>query len=394
MKTPRSWQGQKRALQAAALLALAVSAFGEPIRFAAIGDFGSDSSAEDRVAKLVKKWNPAFIITLGDNSYANNDDNFMSRDVGNYYGEYITSDIATNRFWPSLGNHDVEGPDRGGNYLEFFTLPEMPAQEWYYEFARGPVRFFVLNSATSREGHGRRFTTGQGRWLKTALAAAKEPIKLVYFHHPPFSSGAEHGSNPGMWWPFKDWGATAVLAGHEHNYERIVKRGFHYFVNGLGGADIYDEWKTPKVAGSVRRYPDPDLGEVAGARHGAMLVEADETQVILRFITTSTSGVEKEIEKVTIQAGKPQTAPPIFRTMKRRMKGTDIEAWQEFLVSKGFNSVTPDADYGKKTHNATVAFQKANGIPASEAVDEATLAKAKEFGFQPVEFDEEFAVGP
>ena len=376
-----------------AILAATFSAFGEPLRFAAIGDFGSDSDGEVQVARLVKKWAPAFIITLGDNSYSNNDGNFLSRDVGKYYGDFITSDLATNRFWPSLGNHDVDGPDRGSNYLGFFTLPQTPGQEWYYEFARGPVRFFVLNSATSREGHGRRFTGGQGRWLKSALAAAKEPIKLVYFHHPPFSSGEEHGSDSEMWWPFKDWGATAVLAGHEHNYEHIVKRGFHYFVNGVGGAGIYDKWKTPKVAGSVRRYPDPALGEVSDARHGAMLIEADETQVILRFITAGKDGGEKEIDRVTILAGEPQNVPPIFRTMRRRMKGTDIEAWQEFLISKGFNLTTPDGEYGNKTHHATVAFQAANNIPASEAVDGATLAKAKELSFEPVEFEGEFGNG-
>ena len=124
-----------------------------------------------------------------------------------------------------------------------------------------------------------------------------------------------------------------------------------------------------------------------------MLIEADETQVILRFITAGKDGGEKEIDRVTILAGEPQNVPPIFRTMRRRMKGTDIEAWQEFLISKGFNLTTPDGEYGNKTHHATVAFQAANNIPASEAVDGATLAKAKELSFEPVEFEGEFGNG-
>lgn len=358
----------------------------ETARFAAIGDFGSNSTAERRVADMVKSWKPDFIISLGDNSYDNPSGDFMATDVGKYYGEYVTSDLATNRFWPCLGNHDVEGPNHGKNYMKYFTLPPTPGQERYYEFAHGPVRFFVLNSAT--EPDGRRFTTAQGKWLKGALSSAKEPIKLVYFHHAPFSSGDEHGSNELMWWPFKDWGATAVLAGHEHHYEHVVKRGVHYFTNGLGGAGPYLKWKKP-VTGSVRRYPDPDKNEVKTVKHGAMLIEANDQQVTLRFITTDAN----EIESVTIKAGEPQAVAPIYRTMERGKKGTDVEGWQEFLALQGFKLGKPDGDFGGKTHDATVLFQEAQGLKKTAIVDDSTLAKAKELGFRPLEFEEEYTLG-
>ena len=39
-----------------------------------------------------------------------------------------------------------------------------------------------------------------------------------------------------MQWPFKDWGADAVLTGHDHIYERLLVNGIPYFVNGIGGA--------------------------------------------------------------------------------------------------------------------------------------------------------------
>src|SRR5437667_354261 len=71
------------------------------------------------------------------------------------------------------------------------------------------------------------------------LPSATEPWNLVYFHHPPYSSGAVHGSSPWMQWPFPAWGASAILSGHDHEYERIVVSGFPYFVNGLGGESIY-----------------------------------------------------------------------------------------------------------------------------------------------------------
>src|SRR5688572_12594386 len=39
------------------------------VRFATIGDFGNNSTAEADVANLVKSWNPDHIIALGDNNY-------------------------------------------------------------------------------------------------------------------------------------------------------------------------------------------------------------------------------------------------------------------------------------------------------------------------------------
>ena len=36
-------------------------------------------------------------------------------------------------------------------------------------------------------------------------------------------------------WPYGEWGADAVLAGHDHTYERLFINGVTYFVNGMGG---------------------------------------------------------------------------------------------------------------------------------------------------------------
>ena len=44
-----------------------------------------------------------------------------------------------------------------------------------------------------------------------------------------------------MQWPFKEWGANAVLAGHKHIYERgwlNDQQDFPYFVNGTGGTKL------------------------------------------------------------------------------------------------------------------------------------------------------------
>ncbi|MBZ0160042.1 MAG: fibronectin type III domain-containing protein [bacterium] len=93
-------------------------------------------------------------------------------------------------------------------------------------------------------------------------------------HHPPYSSGSTHGSSTWMQWPYQSWGASVVLAGHDHDYERIIQGEFPYFVNGLGGRSIYS-FGTP-VSGSQVRY---------NGDYGAMLVDADEAGITFQFMS-------------------------------------------------------------------------------------------------------------
>src|SRR5439155_10652593 len=113
-------------------------------------------------------------------------------------------------------------------------------------------------------------------WLHDRLAASTEPWKLVYFHHSPYSSGATYGSHPDLQWPFQQWGASAVLTGHDHEYERLIVGGFPYFVNGLGGRSIYS-FATP-LPQSVARY---------NGDYGAMLVDAGAASITFQFINRS-----------------------------------------------------------------------------------------------------------
>lgn len=249
------------------------------VRFAVIGDFGYAGKPEEDVANLVKSWKPDFVITVGDNNYPTGAAATIDANIGQYYSSFIAhykgkygKSAATNNFFPTLGNHDWGNtyPDRNRAkaYFEFFTLP---GNERYYDFARGPVHLFALDSDPN-EPDGTTKTSKQAAWLKRHLAASKARWNIVYFHHAPYSSGA-HGSTQGMQWPFQRWGATAVLAGHDHLYERIVKNGFPYFVNGVGGRSLYNFKGTP-LNGSQARY---------SSDYGAMLVAASETSITFEF---------------------------------------------------------------------------------------------------------------
>lgn len=245
-----------------------------PIRFAVIGDYGSGTEAEAQVAELVHGWDPDFVITTGDNNYPSGGADTIDEHIGRFYHDFIYpykgqmgpgADI--NRFFPSMGNHDWM-TNQGAPYLDYFTLP---GNERYYDFAWGPVHFFALNSNDGEpDGVGR--SSVQAAWLKESLASASEPWKVVYMHHPPYSSGY-HGSTLWMQWPFDEWGVDVVLSGHDHTYERLEVRGVIYFVNGLGGGARY-LFQQPLLS-SLVRYRDA---------HGAMLVTADLTKMEFQFI--------------------------------------------------------------------------------------------------------------
>ncbi|MGB9586346.1 MAG: hypothetical protein ACPL7A_02865, partial [Anaerolineales bacterium] len=55
------------------------------IHFAVIGDYGSGDQNEANVAKLVKSWNPDFIITTGDNNYPIGSEATIDYNIGQFY---------------------------------------------------------------------------------------------------------------------------------------------------------------------------------------------------------------------------------------------------------------------------------------------------------------------
>jgi len=261
------------------------------VRFAAIGDYGSNSSNELAVANLIKSWNPEFIITLGDNNYSSGSASTIDTNIGKYYHDYISPYIGSfkpgssnNRFFPALGNHDWM-TSGAVPYLNYFVLPN---NERYYTFTQGPVEFFAIDS-DSHEPDGISVTSAQAAWLHQRLSASTAVWKIVYFHHPPYSSGASHGSTTALQWPFQQWGASAVLSGHEHDYERIIHDGIPYMVNGLGGASIY-KFSTP-VAGSQVRF---------NGTYGAQLIEADSEHITFQFYSIAGGG--RLIDSYTVSA--------------------------------------------------------------------------------------------
>jgi 3',5'-cyclic AMP phosphodiesterase CpdA len=76
-------------------------------------------------------------------------------------------------------------------------------------------------------------------WIEKELGASGSDWKIVFFHHPLYSSGGKHGSDMqlrGVLEPLLvKHEVSLVLAGHDHFYERIKpQRGIAHFV--IGGS--------------------------------------------------------------------------------------------------------------------------------------------------------------
>ena len=300
------WFSSRRFTKWAGLSAVAVALFSlsaiavsdaqtsGTVVFAAIGDYGEDNGDHSDVAAMMDRWDPDFIITLGDNRY---DNNSFDEVVGARYCDYLAGvrsgnncsggNSASTRFFPSLGNHDFSDGNGLNEYLDYFDLP---GNERDYNFVQGPVHFFVLDSGTSGS-----LSQTQINQVQDGLESSTAEWQVVYFHHAPFSSG-EHGSDSGMQQPFAEWGADAVIAGHDHHYERISRDGIVYFVNGLGGRSIRDIEDV--VGGSQFRF---------NGDFGAMRIVANSSEITFEFRRVN-GGDGQLIDSHTIQAsGEPTT---------------------------------------------------------------------------------------
>lgn len=258
----------------------------ERVRFAVIGDYGLAGQPAAGVATLVASWQPDLIITTGDNNYPDGSPDTIDDNIGQYYADYIypydgsyprEGGDERNRFFPTIGNHDV-ATDGGQHYLDYFTLP---GNERYYDFVWGPVHFFALNS-TWNEPDGITAGSVQAAWLQDRLAASVAPWRVVYFHVSPYASGF-HGSYPPMQWPFAEWGASVVFAGHNHHYEHLVVGGLDYFIIGASG--------YPALYAFVDILPESQSRY--NQDYGALRVGATPREMQVEFITRDGTVVDR-----------------------------------------------------------------------------------------------------
>jgi hypothetical protein len=193
------------------------------VKFAVIGDTGEPGPGQRAVASQMAVWRGRFPFTFslmaGDNLYGRE----SARDYENKFsGPYKALIDAGVKFYAALGNHDEAAQTQ-------YKLFNMGGQKYYTFKPQNGVRFFALDSNYVDQK--------QLQWLDKELAASGSDWKIVFFHHPLYSSGGTHGSAEVQRELIEPvlikHGVNVAFTGHEHFYERIKpQKGIAYFIIG------------------------------------------------------------------------------------------------------------------------------------------------------------------
>ncbi|BBO31944.1 metallophosphoesterase [Lacipirellula parvula] len=338
---------------------------------AVIGDEGSAGAGATRVANMVgsSSWATDYVLALGDNSGSNYAFGSPEWDsvIGARYGQFIkkrsgpaagaypnqTSEVQ--RFFPVVGDHDrdvVTGSTAG--YVDYFhsdpgvEVGRLPAgvhdsSQSYYDFKLpikggvGSVHVFAMDSeafAYSAESQA-----AQIEWLRDGLTSSDATWKFVTLHSPPFSSSL-HNSNPLYQLPFQQWGANAVMSGHDHVYERVLatnagENSMPYFVNGLGGSNIYT-FTTNRAPGSEFRYNDD---------YGAMRITITDDEAAFEFLAVDLYGGSENttgelIDSLTLH----RSALPAPPTLQADFNNDGFVDSDDLMIWKASFGINDDGD--------------------------------------------------
>lgn len=285
--------------------------------FAIVGDLGRPGDTQERIANQIKSWNPAFIMTLGDNDYSTDgvEYNGVDRGVGRYFHEYIYNyhkedgsspgkhgeGSDTWRFFPTIGDHDGgdwDFPIDLKHYFNFFSIANQTlpggfksGHGRYYQFRWENVHFFVLNTWRMNRGEGGIAEPDgtdrdsiQAKWLATQAAASDATFKIVISHWPAYGSNkhwkggsSDHLRN----WDWKAMGLDVMFAGNDHGYERVeLPKGYVYdgvdngefvcITSAGGGGYLYKHIDPPHEGSKIR---DSSFGASRIRVNGRTLVQ-------------------------------------------------------------------------------------------------------------------------
>jgi hypothetical protein len=227
--------GRDRSTAGAALFQATRSAAESPVqlpnkegslKFIVLGDFGTGEPAQyqlaEQIATLRGRFKYDLVVLVGDNLYGAERPQDFQKKFEIPYKPLLDAGV---KFYASLGNHDAREQ-------RFYKLFNMGGKLYYTFTPKSNIRFFAFESTYPEPE--------QIRWLEKELAASNDDWKIVFFHHPLYSSGDRHGSDfrlREVLEPlFVKYNVSVVLNGHDHFYERIKpQKGIAYFVVGSGG---------------------------------------------------------------------------------------------------------------------------------------------------------------
>ena len=269
------------------------------VKFAIIGDSGQPGRGQTAIAGQMASWRTKFpfefVLMMGDNLYGTESARDYQKKFEQPYKALLDGGV---KFYASLGNHD------DGGQIQYKPF-NMDGKKYYSFSPKRGVRFFAIDSNYVDQK--------QLDWLDKELASSGSDWKIVFFHHPLYSSGATHGSadaQRALLEPiFLKRGVNVAFMGHEHFYERIhPQKGVAYFIMGSSA-----KLRT----GDLRKSPLTIYGN--DSAYSFMLAEIDGDELYFQTISdkgiTLDAGSIKRVgdvdpnRGVTTQPVVPQSAP-------------------------------------------------------------------------------------
>jgi hypothetical protein len=251
-------------------------------------------------------------LRVGTNAAPNTTIRFDDNAVGHSYSvDLVSGDVENYAPFQEAENlryFDVRlGTASGPSSVHLFVFDSDPGTPY--------GRFATDQPILNRDGTPSGFTefAVQARWLQQRLAASTARWKIVLFHHPPYNSapGAATAQFAYVRWPFQAWGASAVITGHVHNYERLEMPDLGpnnqpdfslptipYIVNGAGGF-IPENGFDPSFV-----FPG---SQVRVSEYGAQLITADDNSI--NFLYFDINGVLRDVK--TLYANNSTGVPQV-----------------------------------------------------------------------------------
>ena len=206
------------------------------LKFAVIGDSGQWSTVQRETAAQLAAQRAhipfQLVLMLGDNNYGDGSPESYRVRFEEPYKPLLDAGVS---FYAARGNHDAGAQwnyplfNMGGE--RYYTFQRKAG--WLPPLAGDRVQFFALDSV--------HLDDDQLSWFDRQLSKSQAEWKVVFFHHPIYSSGRYAMSSAARRSTLEralvEHEVDVVFSGHEHLYERMVPQsGVMYFVVGASGS--------------------------------------------------------------------------------------------------------------------------------------------------------------
>ena len=251
--------------------------------FAVIGDtqgFKPGASGAFQAASAqIKKFNPDFVMALGDLNSSCDGKSGCEEKLNNWksiLGSLFSKTYAT------MGNHDRTGGSQvDALWQKFFNLPSNGPEgfsELVYSFNYNNSHFVVLDSEKPEE---HLINGAQRTWLDQDLSKSAGKKTFVFFHEPAYplkhkissSLDVKPADRDALWNILSRHKVKAVFSGHEHITSRKKIGSLYQF--GFGNTDIYDH-----------ELPPSGTAEYAAQGHNFGIVEVGESVTVKVYSTS------------------------------------------------------------------------------------------------------------